>query len=57
MTNEQTQEAMRMKQYFPFRIVFGVIDRDTKEFSVYAKPTMHTANKLAREGHSVWVVK
>lgn len=53
----QYNELKRYKQYFPYRIVFGVIDKDTGEFVVYTKTTMHTANRLAREGHAVFLYK
>ena len=55
LTEKQDAEIKRVKQYFPYRIVFGVIDKDTEAFDVYTKPTMHTANRLARLGHSVFV--
>lgn len=55
-TPAQTAELQRMKQWFPYRIVFGVIDKDTQEFAVWAKPTMHAANRLVREGHTVLMV-
>ena len=56
MTNEQLAELKRLKEYYPYRIVFGVL-RKTGEFEAWAKTTMHSANKLAREGHIVWVFK
>lgn len=52
-TEKQTQELANLKNWFPYRIVFGAIDSVTGEFSAYAKTTMHTANKLARQGHHV----
>lgn len=57
ITDVQKAELLRLKAYYPFRIVFGVVDKDTHEFSAYCKTTMHTANKLAREGHAVFLVK
>lgn len=56
LTTEQEQELRRLKAYRPFMIVFGVI-RKTGEFETYAKPTMATANRLTREGHTVLVIK
>jgi hypothetical protein len=53
LTANQTQELANLKNWFPYRIVFGVIDKATGEFSAYAKTTMHTANNLARKGHLV----
>jgi hypothetical protein len=52
-TESQIKELANLKGYMPFRIVFGCIDKATGEFSAYAKTTMHTANKLARQGHHV----
>lgn len=57
MNDKQHAELARLKAYFPYRIVFGVIDKNTGEFFSYCKTTMHAANKLAREGHTVWVWK
>lgn len=57
MNEQQTKELQNLKAWFPFRIVFGVIDKNTGEFSAWAKTTMHAANKLAREGHTVMVVQ
>ena len=56
-TPMQVKELENLKNWFPFRIVFGVIDKDTSEFSAYAKTTMHTANKLARHGNFVAIFK
>ena len=53
---QQVAEMQRMKSYFPYRIVFGVIDKDTGQFEVWAKPTMHAANRLVREGHAVFML-
>lgn len=54
LTQQQTQELQRLKAYFPYRIVFGVIHQDGS-FEAYAKTTMHTANHLARKGASVFI--
>jgi hypothetical protein len=56
LTQEQAEEMKRVKGWFPYRIVFGVL-RKTGEFEVWAKPTMHAANKLNREGHTIWLLK
>lgn len=55
LTPAQTAELSRLKDYFPYRIVFAVIDKDTGAFEAWCKPTMHTANRLARLGHQVAV--
>jgi hypothetical protein len=57
LNESQANEIARMKAYFPYRIVFGVIDKNTGEFFVYAKPTKHTMNKLARDGHQVFTLQ
>lgn len=54
-TPEQVAECARLKAYFPYRIVYGVIDKDSGEFHASAQPTMRRANKLAREGHHVFI--
>lgn len=56
LTQEQLKELQRLKAYFPYRIVFGVL-RKSGEFEAWAKPTKHAANKLAREGHTVWILQ
>ena len=56
-TPTQVKELENLKNWFPFRIVFGVIDKTNGEFSAYAKTTMHTANKLARQGNFVAIFK
>jgi len=57
LTTEQHNELSRLKDYFPFRIVFGVLNKDSGDFATYAKTTMHTANRLARQGHKVFILK
>ena len=57
VTQAQYEELARMKAYYPFRIVFGVIDKDTQEFEVWCKTTMHVPNKKVREGHTVVIYK
>lgn len=55
LTKEQTEELARLKAHFPYRIVFGVIRKDTGAFEAWCKPTMAVANRLVREGHTVLV--
>ena len=55
LTTEQENEIRRVKAYFPYRVVCGVIDKDTGEFNVYANVTRHTSNRLIREGHEVYM--
>ncbi len=56
MTQEQIAELKRLKEYFPYRIIFGVIDKNTGEFGAWAKPTKHVMNRLIREGHKVFLL-
>ena len=42
-----------MKTRLPFRIVWGMIDKDTKEFSVHADYDKRKMNKAVRSGHVV----
>lgn len=53
----QVAEMRRVKSYFPYRIVFGVFDKETGEFSVWAKTTKHSMNRLVREGHLVYQIQ
>ncbi len=55
LTMAEETEMRRMKQYFPYRIVYGVVDKETSEFRTYASATMRQANGFARNGHDVWV--
>lgn len=56
MSDEQRKEMMTMKSYFPFRIVWSKIDKNTGAFEVFANSTKHGMNKAVREGHLVWMV-
>lgn len=56
LSGEQLAELQRLKSYFPFRIVFGVLKADGT-FEAHARATRHTANKLARDGHQVFILK
>ncbi len=56
LSDAQIAEMRRTKQYFPYRIVFGVVDKDTGDFFVYAKTTKHQLNRLVREGHAVFTL-
>jgi hypothetical protein len=57
LTQKQLAELQRIKQYYPYRVVFGVINKDTGEFQTWCKTTKHIANKLAREGHQVFILQ
>jgi hypothetical protein len=57
MTFEQAQsQAIRTKDYFPFRIVWIKEVDNGADYEVYAKTTKHGLNKAMREGCKVWVV-
>jgi hypothetical protein len=56
MNANQEQQMMTMKSYFPFRIVWGKIDKNTGAFEVFANVTKHAMNKAVRDGHKVWTV-
>ena len=53
ITESEIKELERLKMYFPYRHVFGVVDKNTNQFSAYACKTKHQANKKTREGHYV----
>jgi len=55
MNDAQIQVCRRLKQYFPFRIVYGAISQDGT-FETNAVTTMRTPNALARKGWQVWVI-
>ncbi|WP_156507127.1 hypothetical protein [Comamonas thiooxydans] len=46
-------ELNRMKQYFPYRYVFAVLEKG--EWSVFTKYTRHTMNHKARIGCPVFI--
>ena len=54
MNEQQQAELVRMKQYFPFRIVFGALNPETGEFSVHARKTARPMNEFLRKGWLVW---
>jgi len=48
LTPQQEREMRQTKQYFPYRIVSGVL-LPNGEFSVFANPTKARANNYARK--------
>jgi hypothetical protein len=48
LTSDQEQQLIRLKQYFPYRIVFGVIVDG--EFQMYADTTKRRMNKFLKSG-------
>ena len=57
MTEEQQETLFALKRAKPFAIVFGVIDKDSGEFSAYIKYDRRLMNKKARQGHAVFEAK
>jgi len=56
LTESQTQELSRLKEYFPYRIIYGYQDKTTGEFTASAARTMRIPNQLTREGHTVFII-
>lgn len=54
LTKEQDAQLVRLKQYYPWRIVWGAIVNG--EFESYATTTKHRMNKYLREGHQVFIL-
>ncbi len=54
LTTGQRQEITSLKSHYPYRIIYGMIDKDTGEFQASAVTTMRIPNKLVREGHTVF---
>lgn len=51
----QIAELRRLKEYFPYRVVFGALS-PAGEFEANAQPTKRRAMKLAREGWHVEIL-
>lgn len=56
-TEEQGNELRRLKQYFPYRIVWGEIIPDTQKFTAYASHDRRRLNKSLRSGNLVAVLE
>jgi len=57
LTTKQETEMRRMRQWFPYRIVYAAINLQTEEFVCSAVTTMRIPNKLAREGWQVFTLE
>jgi len=57
LTEAQKAEIYRIKSYYPYRIAYGMIDKDTGKFEAHASTSMRIPNKLTREGHLVFTIK
>ena len=55
MSQEQLAELTRLKQYFPFRVIYGAL-KDGK-FESGAVSSKRIPNQLAREGWQVWILQ
>lgn len=53
LTNEQVAELTRLKQYFPYRVVWGAVHPDTKEWIASANTTKRQLNTYLKNG---WIV-
>jgi hypothetical protein len=56
LTEENKTQLIRLKQYFPYRIVFGVILPDGV-FETYAVNTKHKLNKFLKLGYPVFQIE
>lgn len=56
LTDAQNAEMRRLKQYFPYRIVWGMFDKLTGEFSCSASYDKRAMNREARNGHTVFIL-
>lgn len=58
MTILEKMEAdmMRLKAYFPYRIVWGAISPDGNEFVTGATPTKRQVNDYLRKGWHTYVI-
>jgi len=55
---QENQNAMQQaKRMAPYRIVWGMIDKVTREFSCYASFDKRQANKAVRQGHFVVIAE
>ena len=57
LTQEQTNELLRVKQWKPYAIIFGWINKDTGEFIGSFATSMRIPNKLTREGQTVFILR
>lgn len=54
-TSEQLAQMRRLKEYFPYRVVYGALS-PSGEFEANAQTTKRRAMKLAREGWHVAII-
>jgi cytochrome b len=53
LSDAQEEQLANLKAHFPFRICWGMIDKETGEFSCFAAFDKRGMNKAARQGHFV----
>lgn len=54
LTEDNKKEMARLAEYFPFRIVWGMINKDTGEFFAYADMALRHYNMAVKAGHIVY---
>jgi hypothetical protein len=54
LTPEQIDQMKRVKSYFPYRIIWSEINKETKEFSCFGSYTKRAMNASARKGNAVF---
>lgn len=54
LSPEQFAEVARLKRFFPFRIVWAMLDKNTGEFEAYAHYNRRKMNAAVRRGHHVF---
>ena len=57
LSAQQESEMARLKTYYPYRIIYAMIHKDTKKFSCYAVTSMRIPNKFTRDGHEIFIVR
>ena len=53
----QLAELQRLKSYFPYRIVWGMIDKETGAWEAIASQTKRHLNKAIRDGHAIFTLQ
>lgn len=56
ITAKAQADAVRLKQYFPFRICWFAVNHSSLEYEANATTTKARANNLARKGWNVFIV-
>lgn len=56
-TEEQMIELARLRQWYPYRIVFGAYLERTGEWHTYADHTKRRMNRMLRDGWRIFQVE